>query len=114
MSRELNEIHISVLLSLTAQQSINQRQLRADLTQASDLLPPGHEDRFIQKHKYQVCALEMIFKIIVKLQLIDISDENKCFMMSFVIFSKTLMMYLQLNDRIMINFNLNELFSALH
>ena len=72
------------------------------------------EFEFIQKHEYQVCALEMISETIIKLQLIDMSDEDECFMMSFVIFSKTLMMCLQLNDRIMINFDLSELSLTSH
>ena len=46
-SRELSEIHTDVLLSLTAQQSINQKWLRADSTQASDPLPLGHESRIL-------------------------------------------------------------------
>ena len=72
------------------------------------------EFRFIQKHKYQVCALKTVFKTIVRLQLINMSDRDEHFIMNFVIFLKTLMMCLQLNDRIMINFNLNELSLTLH
>lgn len=72
------------------------------------------EFEFIQKHKYQVCVLEMIFRTTIKLQLIDMSDENKCFIMSFIIFSEILMMCLQFNDKIVINFDFNELSSTFH
>ena len=52
------------------------------------------EFKFIQKHKYQVCVLKTVSETIVRLQLIDISNENKHFIMNFIIFSKTLMMCL--------------------
>ena len=69
---------------------------------------------FIQEHEYQVRALEAVSGTTVRLQLIDMPGGGGRFMMGFVTFPETLVVRLQPNDRIVINFDLGELSSAPH